>query len=273
MSNHDNNPFTLKSTAHYMQWREHIAMSLRAQGLWNFVFDNVKELVVLQSLIKGKEDDPQAIMWHLDKELRPKTNAMCMDLLCNFVSIRRKPDKEIEVFFVCIEAAQAELEESGMVASPAYQLLAILDGLPPKYNAIHAIIKLEDRIDMDAKPQDKPMCYYCHKPGHVWLDCPKLHAARQTRSRANAATDNANSSSKDKTILSITNQVNIISNETDSWYLNSSATQHITCWKDLLHNFVNYSHKDHGLLLGNNYQCPVLSRGTIKATITINRAA
>jgi hypothetical protein len=56
------------------------------------------------------------------------------------------------------------------------------------------------------------MCYYCHEPGHVQPDCPKLHTARQTRSHANAATDNANSSSEDETILSITNQVNIISN-------------------------------------------------------------
>jgi hypothetical protein len=123
-----------------------------------------------RSLIKGKEDDPQAIMWHLDKELRPKTNATCMDLLCNFVSIHRKPDEEIEVFFTRIKAAQAELEESGMVASPAYQLLAILDGLPPKYNAIHAIIKSEDRIDMEHAKQ-----LICQQDG-VFTACSQVTA-------------------------------------------------------------------------------------------------
>jgi hypothetical protein len=56
--------------------------------------------------------------------------------------------------------------------------------------------------------------------------------------------DDADSSSEDETILSITDQVNDF----------------------------DYSHKDCGLLLGNNYQCPVLGHGTIKATVTINGA-
>ena len=48
MTTHDKNPYILKSTAHYTQWREHIATSLRARGLWNFAFDDVKEPVALQ---------------------------------------------------------------------------------------------------------------------------------------------------------------------------------------------------------------------------------
>ncbi len=375
MSTYNKNPYILKSTAHYTQWREHIATSLRARGLWNFAFDDVKEPVALEdetavhlfnqieeyhqkqqqtagyiglslgphfrSLIKGKEDDPQAIMQHLDRELRPKTNATRMDLLRHFISIRRKPDKEIEVFFTRIKATQAELEESGMVASPAYQLLAILDGLPPEYDTVRTVIESEDRIDVerakrlirqqdgmftahsqvtsvnatsfsrgkprnrdqdrDRRPrtdrprddsngrpsgrrsrrdersqrksdrsQDEPVC--CHEPGHVRPDCPKLHAAKRGGSRANVAMDDADSSSEDKTILSVTDQVNVVSDETGHWYLDSGATRHVTCRKDLLHDFVDYSHKDRSLLLGNNYRCPILGRGTIKATVTVNGA-
>jgi hypothetical protein len=72
-----------------------------------------------------------------------------MDLLCNFVSICCKPNEEIEVFFMHIKATQAELEECSMVANPAYQLLAILDGLPPEYDAIHTVIESEDKININ----------------------------------------------------------------------------------------------------------------------------
>jgi hypothetical protein len=128
MSTHDNNLFTIKSTMHY------------------------QSVTPLQIIDQGKED-PWAIMQHLDKELWPNTNTTYMSLLHNFISIHCKPDKEIKVFFTHIKPTQGELEESGMVASQAYQLLAILDGLLPKYNAIHAIIKLEDRIDMEHAKQ------------------------------------------------------------------------------------------------------------------------
>jgi hypothetical protein len=235
--------------------------------LWNFAFDDVKEPVALQgetavnlfnrieeyhqkrqqtagyiglslgphfrSLIKGKEDNPRAIMQHLDKELRPKTNATRMDLLRHFVSIRRKPDEDIEVFFARIEAAQAELEESGMVASPAYQLLAILDGLPPEYDAVRTVIESEDRIDVE-------------RAKRLIRQQDGVFTARSQVTSVNAASfsrGKPRNRDRDRDRRPRTDRPR------------------------------NDSHKNRGLLLGNNYRCPVLGCGTIKATITVNGTA
>jgi hypothetical protein len=248
-----------------------------------------------------------------------------VDLLWNFVNIRRQPDKDLEVFFTQIEVAHAELEESGLKANPAYHLLAILNGLPPEYDAVRTIIQAADDIDVDRAKRlirqhngvlnmceqttainavsqardrtrrgknadqrsrgpdddrrqkgrrqdrrnrhdcrgqhdrrdqhkddkDDVVCYYCHKPGHIRPDCPKLHKSKQEESRANAAAEE--SSSEDETVLSITDQANALSDETDCWYLDSGATWHVTCCRDLLHDFVERRDKSHGLLLGNNH--------------------
>jgi hypothetical protein len=48
MTSNDLNPYILKSTAHYMQWREHVATSLWAWGLWNFMFNDIKEPMALK---------------------------------------------------------------------------------------------------------------------------------------------------------------------------------------------------------------------------------
>ncbi len=63
-------------------------------------------------------------------------------------------------------------------------------------------------------------------------------------------------------VLMVSEQVSAVTDESDQWYLDLGATCHVTCCRELLHNYQPCRSKVN-LVLGDDFKCQVEGMGAI----------
>ncbi len=104
-------------------------------------------------------------------------------------------------------------------------------------------------------------CYYCGKPGHYKKDCYKRQNAERNRGQANPAEHSKPSHGVDSGFFADQNAcVAAVGNST--WFVDSGASQHMTCRKDWLVDFEHFPTPQQ-VQLGDNYIVEATGKGNI----------